>query len=53
MNIDLFCKIKQWCDEAGGDIEIIYDSKDPKTPLTAIDNTNPFWIAFKSATDEL
>lgn len=46
-------KINRWCDEAGGNIKIKFQSKDPKAPLTATDQTNPYWIAFKNATDEL
>lgn len=46
-------QIERWCEEAGGNIKINYQSKDPKAPVTPTDETNPFWIAFKNATDEL
>lgn len=45
--------MKRWCEEAGGEIEMCFTHKEPKAPLTAIDQTNPFWMAFKEATDEL
>ncbi|XP_016961266.1 aminoacylase-1 [Drosophila biarmipes] len=45
--------LHKWCDDVGGGIEITYEQKQPKVPPTAIDNSNPFWVAFKNATDEL
>lgn len=45
--------MKRWCEEAGGDIEIYFIKKEPKAPLTSIDQTNPFWVAFKGVADEL
>lgn len=46
-------QIERWCEEAGGNIKINYQSRDAKAPVTPTDDTNPFWIAFKNATDEL
>ncbi|KAH8330623.1 hypothetical protein KR067_005856 [Drosophila pandora] len=46
-------KLHKWCEEAGGDIELTYEQKQPRVPPTAIDSSNPFWMAFKEATDEL
>lgn len=50
-----FCvlKIKQWCEEAGGDITIRHILRDPTAPVSITDDRNPFWVAFKSAADEL
>ncbi|XP_017112270.1 aminoacylase-1 isoform X2 [Drosophila elegans] len=45
--------LNKWCDDVGGGIEITYEQKQPKVPPTAIDDSNPFWLAFKEATDEL
>jgi aminoacylase len=45
--------IKQWCDEAGGDIEISYEQKRPFIEPTKVDNTNPYWVAFKEGIEEL
>uniref|UniRef100_A0A6P4FWV1 N-acyl-aliphatic-L-amino acid amidohydrolase n=1 Tax=Drosophila rhopaloa TaxID=1041015 RepID=A0A6P4FWV1_DRORH len=45
--------LHKWCDDVGGGIEITYEQKQPKVPPTAIDDSNPFWLAFKKATDEL
>lgn len=49
----LYFQLRQWCKEAGGDIEMNYIQKNPKAPLTAINDSNPFWIVFKRAIDEL
>ncbi|KNC28371.1 hypothetical protein FF38_01389 [Lucilia cuprina] len=46
-------KLHQWCKEAGGDIEITYDQKRPRVAPTATDDSNPYWVAFKKATDEM
>lgn len=40
-------QIEQWCLDIG-DIEIRYLFKFPKVVPTAIDETNPYWMAFKS-----
>lgn len=40
--------INQWCEEAGGNIEIYFESKKPKVEPTKLDVTNPFWVAFKT-----
>lgn len=45
--------INQWCREAGSNITIEYEQKQPQVEVTKIDNTNPFWVAFKEATDKL
>ncbi|XP_037028851.1 aminoacylase-1-like isoform X1 [Bradysia coprophila] len=39
--------VNRWCEEAGGDIDIFYESKKPKVEPTKMDNENPFWVAFK------
>ncbi|EDW42720.1 aminoacylase-1 [Drosophila sechellia] len=45
--------LHKWCADVGGGIEITYEQKQPKVPPTAIDDSNPFWLAFKKATDEM
>lgn len=45
--------IKRWCSDAGQGVRVEYEQKQPQVPATKLDNTNPFWIAFKEATDEL
>lgn len=45
--------INQWCKEAGPGIWIEYEQKQPQIPPTKLDNSNPYWIAFKEATDKL
>lgn len=46
-------QINDWCKEAGSNINIEFEQKDPKTPCTKLDNSNPWWVAFKKVTDEL
>ncbi|XP_055906622.1 aminoacylase-1-like [Eupeodes corollae] len=46
-------KIKTWCTEAGGDVEVFYELKEPRIEPTKLDESNIFWTAFKSAFDEL
>ncbi|XP_023172478.1 aminoacylase-1 [Drosophila hydei] len=50
---EFFAQLQEWMEQAGGGIELEFDQKHPYVPATAIDDSNPFWLAFKSATDEL
>lgn len=45
-------KIENWCNDAGGNITINYLDRGVKGGITKTDDTNPFWVAFKKATDE-
>lgn len=45
--------LNKWCEEAGGDISIEYEVKEPYIQPTAIDNTNPYWTNVKAACDEM
>lgn len=47
-----FQKINRWCEEAGGNITINYLEKRGKEKATAVDDSNPFWVAFDEATKE-
>lgn len=44
---------KEWCVEAGEDIQYEWDYKDPFIKPTNLDQTNIYWNAFKSAVAEL
>ncbi|XP_060649017.1 LOW QUALITY PROTEIN: aminoacylase-1B-like [Drosophila nasuta] len=46
-------QIRDWCKEAGGGIELVFEMKNPFVEPTKIDDTNPFWVAFKQSLDEL
>lgn len=46
-------QIKGWCAEAGEGITLEYEQKDPRNGITRLDDSNPFWVAFKKATDDL
>lgn len=43
----------EWCEEAGGDITLEHLLREPTAPVSKTDESNPFWLAFKAATDEL
>ncbi|XP_059487920.1 aminoacylase-1-like [Neocloeon triangulifer] len=45
--------INGWCKEAGEGTYITYTQKNNFVPNTALDNSNPWWIAFKSACDKM
>lgn len=40
-------QMNRWCEEAGGNVEIIFEAKKPKVAATRIDESNSFWLAFK------
>ncbi|XP_076265532.1 aminoacylase-1-like isoform X1 [Rhynchophorus ferrugineus] len=46
-------QINQWCKEAGKDVWIEWEQKEPQVPATKLDASNPYWLAFKEATDQL
>lgn len=39
--------------EAGQGVTIEFEQKDPYVPPTKLDDTNPYWLAFKGAADQL
>ncbi|XP_017001387.2 aminoacylase-1A-like [Drosophila takahashii] len=47
--------LAKWCEEAGGDIELDFGliRRKDHIPPTVTNDSNPFWVAFKSATEEL
>lgn len=47
-----FTQVEKWCKEAGGNITINYPQKEPKANATAIDDSNPYWVAINSAFEE-
>ncbi|XP_011297555.1 aminoacylase-1 [Fopius arisanus] len=46
-------KILGWCKEAGENVTITFEQKNPRIESTKLDDSNPFWIAFKKSCDEL
>ncbi|CAG4985660.1 unnamed protein product [Colias eurytheme] len=46
-------RIKEWCKEAGEGVTYEFEQKNDKIECTKIDETNPFWVAFKSTADKL
>lgn len=54
MNNDGFEKmLREWCEKAGGDIELTFPEKDPYVEPTSIDESNIFWTAMKSALNDM
>lgn len=45
--------IEKWCKEAGPGIWIEYEQKEPQVPVTKLDNSNAYWIAFEKVTKDL
>lgn len=48
--------MEQWqevCSQAGENITVEVLECNPKVPDTATDSSNPFWMAFSSALDEM
>ncbi|XP_030563931.1 aminoacylase-1-like [Drosophila novamexicana] len=46
-------RIRDWCAEAGDGIELVFEWKEPYVAPTRINASNPYWLAFKKAMDEL
>jgi len=44
---------RDWCEEAGGGIELEFEMKNPFVEPTKIDSSNAYWLAFKKALDDL
>ncbi|XP_012135922.1 aminoacylase-1 [Megachile rotundata] len=45
--------IKSWCQEAGPDVTYSFQQKNPKIENTKLDDSNPYWIAFKKVCDDI
>lgn len=54
VDLEEFEKIlNKWCEEAGEGVWIEYELKIPRIPPTKLDETNPFWMAFKKVFDDM
>ncbi|XP_058978384.1 aminoacylase-1 isoform X1 [Musca domestica] len=40
-------QVRKWCEEAGGDIVLHFEQKEPKVEPTKIDDSNIYWVAFE------
>lgn len=45
--------VRSWCAEAGSDLRIEFQQKNPKVEVTKLDDSNPWWVAFKKECDSL
>lgn len=50
---DLEKQIRDWCEEAGGGVELHFELKCPFVEPTKIDHSNPYWMALKKSLDEM
>lgn len=48
VNFYSYFQLQKWCTEAGGNVKLEFEQKDPRTPATPLDDSNPFWVAFES-----
>ncbi|XP_053612517.1 aminoacylase-1-like [Plodia interpunctella] len=46
-------RIKAWCKDAGEGVTFEFEQRNPYVECTKTDASNPFWTAFKGATDEM
>ncbi|KAM8703846.1 hypothetical protein ACLKA7_008470 [Drosophila subpalustris] len=56
IDVDLEALEKQfrdWCEEAGSGVELIFERKDDFVPPTKIGSSIPFWAAFEKSMNEL
>lgn len=52
----MFAQLNDWCDEAGGEIEIefLYRDDNSTNTVTHLDENNKYWVEFRKAlTDDL
>lgn len=42
----------QWCEEVGGEVSIRDLERGEKQKATRVDDSNPFWVAFKNAVNQ-
>jgi len=45
--------VNKWCSEAGPGTYVEFEQKEPKVPVTKLDSSNPWWLAFRSACDDM
>ncbi|KAF2893524.1 hypothetical protein ILUMI_12649 [Ignelater luminosus] len=54
VDLEIFeATLNEWCKEAGDGVWIEYQQKRPRIPPTKLDESNPYWIAFKKASDNM
>lgn len=52
-HVEFEAMIKRWCQEAGSGVSYSFEQKNPKIESTKLDDSNPFWLAFKKSCDDL
>lgn len=45
--------INKWCEEAGSGTWVEYELKQSQVPVTKLDNSNPYWVAFDKVAKDM
>ncbi|XP_023727713.1 aminoacylase-1 isoform X2 [Cryptotermes secundus] len=45
--------VNSWCSKAGPGTYVEFEQKEPKVQVTKLDSSNPWWLAFKRACDDM
>jgi len=45
--------VNKWCSEAGPGTYVEFEQKEPQVQVTKLDSSNPWWLAFRSACDDM
>lgn len=46
-------QLQKWVDDAGDNVKLSFLLKDPQTPPTVVDDSNPYWVAIRSGAEEM
>lgn len=49
---ELEAKFNSWCKEAGEGVHLEFEKRDPHIESTDLNDSNPFWLAFKKSCDD-
>ncbi|XP_046387208.1 aminoacylase-1-like [Ischnura elegans] len=50
---EFLAMIESWCNEAGPGTHLTFIQRNAKAPVTPLDESNPWWVAFKRASDAM
>jgi len=45
--------LNTWCQEAGEGVRLEYEQKEPQVPVTNLNDSNIFWVAFQQTAQKL
>jgi aminoacylase len=52
-HVEFETMVNRWCSEAGPGTYVEFEQKEPTIQVTKLDSSNPWWIAFKRACDDM